>query len=320
MFKKLLVALSLSIAICPCAIAQLQVPTLAAPAPFSFQSESVDVETIEQTVKNTIVRFGDETSDTTSELVSETATTKKAVLLTVPLNTRSVSAFTAFNGVFKIATINELTPTDDHKRHLLSGVAGQYLVFVDTETGSTIRPVTIEKSETAPPENAELAKLSADLARQIDDRPTQVALAKTLAVRLWATDLETAKSEVQSRIKEVLLAREGDSLQKDWLNGWRRPVQAEIAKIDELTFAAYELAIKQVAMGLVPEVDIQSTSPPKEATSAAINAVVPFSAYLRPAWSPPSRPWSIGQRHQGRILQKVCRADGTCVFIWQLGQ
>jgi len=83
----------------------------------------------------------------------------------------------------------------------------------------------------------------------LGDPATATALKSALEaiVRNPPTTIERQRSAVQDAIASVLLARQGVSREKDWLNEWRIPVNASIEKV--VTDDTYIALIEQVIRG-----------------------------------------------------------------------
>lgn len=281
--------------------------------PLSVEATSVEVETATQSLKRIKVIFESNELNSSEVVVAESSSLQKAVLITVSEPARNVAAF---NTEFESATIVKV----DDSRYLLSGKPGKYLVVVDTiNSGSTIRPVVLESSkppEPPAPDLSELAKLSADLARQLNDPPTQSALAAELSkVNLAGLDLEAAKRQVNTTIEQkVLLKRTGESRYKDWLNGWRRPMQQAIDAIPNLTFEAYQDAIKQIAESL-QDGQVSTSNGRSRVLALGTRTIKPISGMFRPVWTQPPGPHFIGQVHDGRRLDRVCNGN-SCSLVW----
>ena len=106
----------------------------------------------------------------------------------------------------------------------------------------------------------ELEKLSYESASRLADATT----AKGLADSILAVDaqieamcaagqcpgLAQAQAMMVSAIERRLLARTGASRNVDWLNGWRKPINAELAKLTNVDVPKYRAAMRSVAAGL----------------------------------------------------------------------
>lgn len=182
---------------------------------------------------------------------------------------------------------------------------GEYLVF---EQEPIFESRLVESPEPPVADTAVLAQLSADLANRINDQPTREALGAALSQPIAADIIGDAKSEIQSRVRSVLAARQGESRQADWLNDWRRPIQKEVQRIGVLSLSDYAAAIKSVADGLIvePEGSIASVTlatPAPASNTLILSALQPDPQYeLVP------------------VLVKRCRPDGTCYQVYEYQQ
>jgi hypothetical protein len=111
----------------------------------------------------------------------------------------------------------------------------------------------------APPATA-ITEVSRRGVVALNDAATASALrdALTQVVQAPPTTIERQRSAVQDAIGNVLLGRQGVSREKDWLNEWRIPVNAEIDKT--VNDDNYIALIKQVIAGF----DGVAKSPPAD--------------------------------------------------------
>jgi hypothetical protein len=102
--------------------------------------------------------------------------------------------------------------------------------------------------EPEPPHTA-ISEVSRRGVIALNDPPTAGALKDALAqvVESPPTTIDRQRSAVQDAIGSVLLSRQGVSREKDWLNEWRIPVNAEIDKT--VNDDNYIALIKQVITG-----------------------------------------------------------------------
>lgn len=102
-----------------------------------------------------------------------------------------------------------------------------------------------------PGDFAELRKLSQQGAVRANDPVTASKLAAALA-EIDVQPLPQMQAAVRAAVEAVLLSREGESRQRDWLGEWRRPVNewlaAQSASID--TAEKYAAALTAIADGL----------------------------------------------------------------------
>ena len=274
----------------------LIVPAIAnaqdAPA-LSVETSSIVIEQVEKTVVKTVTRFEGYLLETSERDVSQKTSETNAALVSC----NQPATVLAFDNKFESV---EVTQVGDGADYLLTGVAGKYLVIVNTGTQSTVRVAEIQSSG---PETASLALMSADLARRLDDEPTQTAIASNLidAEVSSAEDFAAAKLLSQNAIETALSARTGPSKYKDWLNGWRRPIQAEMKRLEIDTLEEYSPAIDSVVQGLMPQPVSESIDSVAIKTAAP---VIPIDRYLQP-------------RFELKRTGKQCNSDGTCTPIYQ---
>ena len=109
----------------------------------------------------------------------------------------------------------------------------------------------------------DLKKLE-DLSYESASRLADAATAKGLADSILAVDaqieamcvagqcpgLAQAQAMMVNGIENRLLARKGASRNVDWLNGWRKPSNVELAKLTAVDLPKYRSAMRAVAAGL----------------------------------------------------------------------
>jgi len=99
-----------------------------------------------------------------------------------------------------------------------------------------------------------LADFVEKTARELNDRNTAKNLADNLEKALvhikTSSTLAVAKAVTRIAVEGALSQRRGDSSRVDWLNGWRRPVDAKIQEINPDNIASYAACIEQVIIGL----------------------------------------------------------------------
>jgi hypothetical protein len=143
-----------------------------------------------------------------------------------------------------------------------------------TDPPPIVDPPTPEPKPPTPPlpEN-EVADASRRGAVALSDSATASALRAALEsiVKNPPTTIDRQRSAVQDAIASVLLARQGVSREKDWLNEWRIPVNAAIDKVvtDETYISLIEQVIKGfegVAKSPDKPADKPSESKPSEAS------------------------------------------------------
>jgi hypothetical protein len=110
------------------------------------------------------------------------------------------------------------------------------------------KPPKPPESEPKPPQTA-ITEVSRRGVVALNDSATASALRDALqkVVQAPPTTIERQRSAVQDAIGSALLARQGVSREKDWLNEWRIPVNVELEKT--VTDSNYIELIKQVIAG-----------------------------------------------------------------------
>jgi len=152
------------------------------------------------------------------------------------------------------------------------GTPGKYsfqLIVADTsagisqamhyiQVGGILPPIDPPKPPVDPPKppvdppvppRTEITEVSRRGVVALNDTATAAALRDALqrVVQSPPTTIERQRSAVQDAIGSALLARQGVSREKDWLNEWRIPVNAEIEKT--VSEDNYIELIKQVIAG-----------------------------------------------------------------------
>jgi len=103
-----------------------------------------------------------------------------------------------------------------------------------------------EQPDQPEPDFDGLRKLSADAAGRLNDPKTAKQLVSVLrGIKL--AELPVMRATVRGGIEAVLLGRDAESQQKDWLEEWRKPVDAAI---EVETPEQYLAALKAIAAGL----------------------------------------------------------------------
>lgn len=121
-----------------------------------------------------------------------------------------------------------------------------------------------------PPNLTELSALSRSLVAAMNDSATASALgAALLAISkdLKASSgitIQQAKERLEATLRAVFLNRSGASRDKNWVDGWQRPIDDAIAKINPSTVSQFADAIAAIA-------------PPTSAVSTMVSKVVMHS-------------------------------------------
>lgn len=117
-------------------------------------------------------------------------------------------------------------------------------------------PVDPDPDPPAPP--TAVYSVSRAAAESLDDPPTAKALANVLSA-IQEDTIERMKQTTRDGVESVLLARTGESRNKDWLNVWRRPVDSAITsrtppgRKQELTLIAKGLSDSMVFRSPIEE-------------------------------------------------------------------
>ena len=162
------------------------------------------------------------------------------------------------------------------------GTPGRYtfwLIAADTEAnidyatwtvtvGTPRPPVPDPEPEPEPPDTPtdpppvlqKLKEASRDSAASLADPTTAKALAA--AIRSVSSVIESECAQMQcpttteairrmsNAIENVLALRRGPSLSKNWLDGWRRPINAALGQLGQVTSKDYAQAMRAIATGL----------------------------------------------------------------------
>lgn len=251
----------------------------------------VEIEAVVETVKRVQLRFEGNQLEGSETVVSTQEAKRPAVLL----KTSEAAKVDAFSTDFEVATVVEA----GENRFLVTGSPGKYMCVVDTGDRNKFVPIIIpefdqpdepnEPDEPPAPGLESLAVSSSTLAGNVDDQPTRMALADALGADLEG-DLTAMKATVQTAVEDVLLERRGESLKKDWLNGWRRPLSQEMVRLEVQTDDQYREAIRQIVVGLRKTAGAQSIlkvkvgpdkkTPEKKPTVAPKKQPIPISMML----------------------------------------
>lgn len=222
-----------------------------AQGPLSFEVTQIEVDTkVESIERTTLIFDGSEVSSTDKALNEKTVKTPAIRIVT----SEPAESVQAFNTDFDLAVVLKITDSE----YVLAGSPGKYLLAVDIDRRTKYRPVVIEPIEGQDPDPgndlAELAKLSSDLASRVNDPPTRAALHAALTGILPELRDDLAVPDAARRtslhIEKALFARSGDSVFKDWLGIWRRPIQKAMEGYKLTTVERYAKAVEMVAEGL----------------------------------------------------------------------
>jgi hypothetical protein len=137
-----------------------------------------------------------------------------------------------------------------------------YVMHTVTIGGATgpVEPDPVDPTPTPVPELEKLEKLSTESASRLADTPT----AKAIASAILAVDqhiesmcnsgqcpgLDAAKAMMVGGIENALSARPRTSLRVNWLDGWRKPMDAAIKSLNPKDVPTYRATMRAVASGL----------------------------------------------------------------------
>lgn len=160
-----------------------------------------------------------------------------------------------------------LTCDNQRKLALATPTLGKHQVILvaSDETGEmhytihtieVVTSITPEKPEPPPPPPANyqaVEEASKQGANTLQDTTTTQSLVNTIRgniATLKDSTLDVAKAKMVLAIEACLLQRAGASLSKDWLNLWRKPVNAVLQQYQFTTTSQYLEAMEASAKGL----------------------------------------------------------------------
>lgn len=168
-------------------------------------------------------------------------------------------------------TVQSIACGDQLQLAFAVGRPGRYdfiLIAADTTAAIDYATHTVTVSHpteppppTGPPAEFEAIRVqSASLADRINDPETRSAL----AAAIFAVDaqigsqcdsgtcpgLAVAQAQFVAAIESVLAGRQGSSRNANWLDGWRRPMDAAIKQINPADVPTYRLVMRANATGL----------------------------------------------------------------------
>lgn len=110
------------------------------------------------------------------------------------------------------------------------------------------------------PPNQDLARISREAASKLNDPSTALALAAAINETATSIDqqcqsgqcpgLAQCKAMMVTAIEGRLLMRTGSSLNVDWLNGWRVPINNALKSLNTSDVPTYLASMRSVASGL----------------------------------------------------------------------
>ena len=273
MLKRLFAAV-LVVAIASPAFAQVelsQVPPVApAPVPpssgLSIEVTSNEIVTKVETIEVTTETFNGVTKETNRRTIGENSTTTTATVLTTDAD---VETFTVFNAGFTVVTTTQIEPGV----YTVAAPPGRYLAYAERSTGQNKIKLFVIEGPPEPPTPdvpvSAIAERAAALADAVNDPATRKDLADTLAGLdlSAATSYPEAAATVNRAIEGpggVLARRRGVSLKRDWLDGFRRPMQAAVIEAGAAGLPEYLTAIEAIVEGLRRPAAMVRKFPPVE--------------------------------------------------------
>lgn len=298
---------------------------IADPIPNAGKLDAEVIQTELQVESATISRkqfkFGKAEISTTREVVDKSSYKQHALLVIVSTEAKHINVVARTS----LKDFGEVVETSK-KKYLVIGPPGDYVIEVDTFDPTlgierTFKNGTILPSDDAPTEDpdippvgdfAELAKLAVDLARQMDDEPTRQAIVSELGKVLFTLtadeiDFDTARKSVQSAIQAAMETRAGESLRKDWFEGFRKPVDA--------AFSDAGIANKSDFVGAWTAIQSEMTKqfktviPKAIALPQQVQPIQSTATYVVPYRAPEPR----YERRQ--VVRQVCD-NGRCRYVW----
>ena len=129
---------------------------------------------------------------------------------------------------------------------------GRYLVFHGETAGAKLVTVEVPKPEF---DLSTIEPLTRQLADNLNDPATRGSLQGAYAGSAFAASapdgsFEDAKRHTKEASLSVFRGRVGFSQSVDWLNGFQRPLQAELARLGVADRETYRLALLEVSRGL----------------------------------------------------------------------
>ena len=226
------------------------------------------VETVVQTIEITTKFFdGKPITKPNQVLIGEVRTVDAATVVEMP-------------GAERIILIgSDLQPTTVEQAGdglFLVERPGEYLVF--PHPLGEFKRITVEAPEPDFDTSAITAR-SRELANSLNDTPTRTALAASYRTvtgnaDLMSAPLESVEQLVKQRSLVVFAQRTGESRFVDWVNGFQRPLQADIKRIGYETAEEYRMILNAVADGLDDSGPTVSSLPGPVAMPPAITGKV----------------------------------------------
>lgn len=149
---------------------------------------------------------------------------------------------------------------DDNNGYLIVGEAGdRFRVTIDTDELPIFEDVEIEGSAPGPvdpppppvDDYSELTEISKNAADALNDPTTRAALKAAMSsVNYEGSTLAEAQQLVVSAVLKVMSDRRDTSVDANWYNGWRVPINEALAASSIETVDQYKAAIEAIVKGL----------------------------------------------------------------------
>lgn len=145
---------------------------------------------------------------------------------------------------------------DDNNGYLIIGEPGdRFRVTIDTDELPIFEDVEIEGA--APPidppvdDYSELTEISKNAADALNDPTTRASLKTAMSsVNYEGSTLAEAQQLVVSAVLKVMSDRRDSSVDANWYNGWRVPINEALAASSIETVDQYKAAIEAIVKGL----------------------------------------------------------------------
>jgi len=258
-------------------------------SPLQVSFEQIEVEATEKIESTLSFKYNGESISTGSQVVEQTSEIVPAILIGVTTDYKFVNVT-----VFKSKSETVSTTKISDKRYLLLAPAGTYGVHIDVydpEKGldKVVQEIVVEASVG---DFSDLALMSADLARGMEDSPTQKTISEDLSSvipTLESLEYVDALAGIKTSITLSLTKRRGASLDKDWYDGWRVPLDKEFEALQLQTTEDLLQAWGEIAKAMYVEAVTVLESKPKK--------------------------YILGDIVNDHQLQKVCE-NGICSLKW----
>jgi hypothetical protein len=213
--------------------------------PLAIAFDYVEIEIVESTFKRQQIMLDEQEVAIATKSAAKRNYKQNAVVVRVTTVAKFINVVARMS-LFELAEVSKIADGS----YLIRGPPGTYLVEVESfdpilgierATGTIKIESTGEDPPTTEPDLPpngqfdELAKLAADLVRQIDDDATNQLLVHEIDMALGILregkiELEQANIIIKAAIEKALVSRVGESLKKNWLEGFRKPLNEAFEK------------------------------------------------------------------------------------------